>query len=277
LEKEKYMSTHKRVHTGAQNGFTLIELLIVIAIIAILAAILFPVFARARENARRASCQSNLKQIGLGVMQYTQDYDEKYPLTETSVGGVGNVRWRQMIQSYIKSSQVFACPSNTRNSVNFDNAAGNYPAIPVSYAANEHIMAEQDGRSMSSISSPSTRIMVVETIDDPTFGVWTPAVGYIGSPWAGNGNFLKAGNVPMLFAGHMGTSNYLFADGHVKALRPTKTMSPMNMWGRFDPQGDSDGAGCGAGSGFLPYRNPDCETPVASVLSALQVVESYYQ
>lgn len=64
---------------SSKKGFTLIELLVVIAIIAILAAILFPVFARARENARRASCQSNLKQIGLGILQYAQDYDERYP------------------------------------------------------------------------------------------------------------------------------------------------------------------------------------------------------
>ncbi|HEX8834883.1 MAG TPA: DUF1559 domain-containing protein, partial [Abditibacteriaceae bacterium] len=65
----------------ARRGFTLIELLVVIAIIAILASILFPVFARARENARRSSCQSNLKQIGLGIAQYTQDYDERTPAT----------------------------------------------------------------------------------------------------------------------------------------------------------------------------------------------------
>jgi prepilin-type N-terminal cleavage/methylation domain-containing protein len=70
---------HKVTPSRKRTGFTLIELLVVIAIIAILAAILFPVFARARENARRASCQSNLKQIGLAVYQYTQDYDEKCP------------------------------------------------------------------------------------------------------------------------------------------------------------------------------------------------------
>ena len=79
------------------RGFTLIELLVVIAIIAILASILFPVFARARENARRSSCQSNLKQIGLGVMQYVQDYDETYPWGPNQDGGVapptGTTRW----------------------------------------------------------------------------------------------------------------------------------------------------------------------------------------
>ncbi len=80
----------------AKSAFTLIELLVVIAIIAILAAILFPVFARARENARRSSCTSNLKQIGLGIIQYAQDYDEKYPVLRnngdpvTQQGGDGN-------------------------------------------------------------------------------------------------------------------------------------------------------------------------------------------
>src|SRR3954469_17430376 len=90
------------------RGFTLIELLVVIAIIAILAAILFPVFARARENARRAACQSNLKQIGLGIAQYTQDYDERLP----GVGGQNTTySWRSRIDPYIKSTQIFLCPS----------------------------------------------------------------------------------------------------------------------------------------------------------------------
>lgn len=95
-----------------KRGFTLIELLVVIAIIAILAAILFPVFARARENARRASCQSNLKQIALGIKQYIQDYDDVYPLvtdyftTASDYGG-----WARKIQPYLKSQQIFQCPS----------------------------------------------------------------------------------------------------------------------------------------------------------------------
>jgi len=86
-----------------KSGFTLIELLVVIAIIAILAAILFPVFARARENARRSSCQSNEKQIALGFKQYLQDYDEKYP--------VADANWPTAINVYTKSVQILRCPS----------------------------------------------------------------------------------------------------------------------------------------------------------------------
>ena len=92
----------KRSHLG----FTLIELLVVIAIIAILAAILFPVFARARENARRASCMSNLKQIGLGLMQYTQDYDEKYPCPgSTGYGGESRLLFWQKINPFQIASE----------------------------------------------------------------------------------------------------------------------------------------------------------------------------
>jgi prepilin-type N-terminal cleavage/methylation domain-containing protein len=117
-----------------RTAFTLIELLVVIAIIAILASILFPVFARARENARRASCQSNLKQIGLGIMQYTQDYDERIP--NATGGGTGGAAmdggwtyfstWpydpdtqqfdpsRGSLYPYVKSTQIYICPSDTK-------------------------------------------------------------------------------------------------------------------------------------------------------------------
>ena len=95
----------KSLHRNRRAGFTLIELLVVIAVIAILAAILFPAFARARENARCASCQSNLKQIGLGLMQYIQDYDESMPFEN----------WNTVTQPYLKSTQIFDCPSGARN------------------------------------------------------------------------------------------------------------------------------------------------------------------
>ena len=110
----------KNFHIKTQNSsnfrsaFTLIELLVVIAIIAILAAILFPVFARARENARRASCQSNLKQIALGIKQYIQDYDEKFPNQMVPGGNSANppVGWADTIQPYLKSLQIYQCPSD---------------------------------------------------------------------------------------------------------------------------------------------------------------------
>src|SRR6476660_2779871 len=101
-----------------RSAFTLIELLVVIAIIALLAAILFPVFARARENARKSSCSNNMKQIGLGMMQYVQDYDESYvyqPADGQYIGGVLNARmaapagitFADKLHSYIKSEQVW--------------------------------------------------------------------------------------------------------------------------------------------------------------------------
>lgn len=141
-----------------RKGFTLIELLVVIAIIALLAAILFPVFARARENARRSSCQSNLKQISLGIIQYAQDYDERMPWLagQTVYGGYTSwtdanplgmwyyysgpkTTWVDLTMPYIKSQQVFYCPS--------DKYAGQWKSTPygdntmglISYGMNAHM------------------------------------------------------------------------------------------------------------------------------------------
>ena len=114
-----------------QRGFTLIELLVVIAIIAILAAILFPVFAQAREKARQTQCLSNLKQIGNAVLMYAQDYDESYPIDSSSGGTLGGrpdpcSKWnpdrRPEMQTapYLKNTEVFRCPSSTRPNITWD-------------------------------------------------------------------------------------------------------------------------------------------------------------
>lgn len=116
----KFTEQQGKTMNQKTKGFTLIELLVVIAIIAILAAILFPVFARARENARRSSCQSNLKQMGLAVMQYTQDYDETYPrgLPQGPARVAGNgtgAGWGGQVYPYVKSMAVYTCPSSGAN------------------------------------------------------------------------------------------------------------------------------------------------------------------
>jgi prepilin-type N-terminal cleavage/methylation domain-containing protein/prepilin-type processing-associated H-X9-DG protein len=102
-----------QIRHASCKAFTLIELLIVIAIIALLAAILFPVFARARENAKRSSCQSNLKQISLGMAQYVQDYDEKFPCIWSGGSFPGSWHWMDSIMPYSKNDQIFNCPSDT--------------------------------------------------------------------------------------------------------------------------------------------------------------------
>jgi prepilin-type N-terminal cleavage/methylation domain-containing protein len=122
------------------KGFTLIELLVVIAIIAILAAILFPVFAKARENARRTSCINNLKQIGLGVMQYTQDYDDclprhfyGYPNTGGMPPGNGvdtNYKWMDVLHPYVKNTQLFVCPSDSAATAQYVYPPANRTAGP---------------------------------------------------------------------------------------------------------------------------------------------------
>jgi len=106
---------------GCKSGFTLIELLVVIAIIALLAAILFPVFERARENAYRATCQSNLKQLGLGFIQYEQDFDERFPAGYYLPAGVvcySGVNWGTNIFPYVKSDQLYLCPDDSGNKDN---------------------------------------------------------------------------------------------------------------------------------------------------------------
>ncbi len=110
-----------------KQGFTLIELLVVIAIIAILAAILFPVFARAREKARGASCASNCKQLALAVLMYAQDYDQKYPLSVPGCvvyQGAKPYQWWMLIYPYVKNGQLFMCPSSAVDVINDGGGCG---------------------------------------------------------------------------------------------------------------------------------------------------------
>lgn len=193
----------QRVSCKGRHGFTLIELLVVIAIIAILAAILFPVFARARENARRASCQSNQKQIGLGIMQYTQDYDEKYPR-----GAYANsIFWPVVIQPYLKSLQIYNCPSSE---IKYD------PTNPtaVSYGYNTILFERDNGVTqidftLAQLVKPAETLMLT----DSTYFRIMPKGGRLGT-YAGYDTELYWPKYR-----HLETCNVLFADGHVKALK----------------------------------------------------------
>ena len=118
------------------KGFTLIELLVVIAIIAILAAILFPVFAKAREKARQASCQSNEKQIGLAILQYVQDNDETYPVMFTPGNGAGYVSWTEPVYPYVKSVQVYKCPDQTQTGTTNGSIIISTPGLSNDYGGN---------------------------------------------------------------------------------------------------------------------------------------------
>jgi prepilin-type N-terminal cleavage/methylation domain-containing protein/prepilin-type processing-associated H-X9-DG protein len=201
--------------TRESKGFTLIELLVVIAIIAILAAILFPVFARARENARRSSCQSNLKQMGLGVLQYSQDYDEQFPycsMTDvidfnyprTSSDWAPNYLWQ--IQPYLKSTDVYICPST--NWSNPWSARG-----MTSYLVNGVLTrtASNTTRSMASIPEVSSIIQLQEYATHSSYYSEAPQ-------WEGVGTQFRYWLYSeTIYSGvHFNGGNLLFADGHVK-------------------------------------------------------------
>jgi len=223
-------SANQPANRSMKRGFTLIELLVVIAIIAILAAILFPVFARARENARRASCQSNLKQIGLGMAQYTQDFDERFPVLWADLNGDGahsvagqDFGWAALIQPYVKSTQILQCPSEP-NSGNSSPLSVNYS----DYFYNRNISSGATvSTSLSAVSFPSNTIMNGDYIGNVTNLGWaasnhngnsatTHNAGCPAAPATVGFNRTDNGNPSER---HLEGANYAFVDGHVKWLK----------------------------------------------------------
>ena len=231
-------SARNRVRRICGGGFTLIELLVVIAIIAIIAAILFPVFARARERARQASCLSNLKQIGLAIMQYTSDYDETYPVTVD--GALPPATWRGKTYAYSKSVAVYTCPSNPYNTISMPTDNGQFS---VSYGANETVMGSPNAPhkvvGVALVQNAATLFLVGESdsaaweihylAQPPFLPVMGPNDPLI-NPTCAQCHFAVGASHTELYAGHNGFGNWLFADGHVKSLRPSETCRPVNIW-----------------------------------------------
>ena len=230
------------------SAFTLIELLVVISIIALLAAILFPVFGRARENARRSSCQSNLKQIALGFTQYTQDYDERLPTVQdtggSSVTAAPGISWNYFskdasavptfdiaqtaIFPYLKNVQIFVCPSDTNGAKNGNsyatNGCMNGAVVTPSPATG---VAARVGKSLASFEESSRWLLLAEE-GSPSDRTKTTDDGYISVLFGDNNDFSGR---------HFDGSNLAFLDGHVKWIRADKIKADGYQIGGSGPVG----------------------------------------
>jgi prepilin-type N-terminal cleavage/methylation domain-containing protein/prepilin-type processing-associated H-X9-DG protein len=262
----------------SRSGFTLIELLVVIAIIAILAAILFPVFAKAREKARQTSCASNEKQLGLGFVQYVQDYDETFPCGLPAWGGgpLWGTGWAGQIYPYVRSKGVFMCPD--------DSTSAAAPAVALSYAENTNLtVAEAIGpakaANSSGLNAPANTVLLFEIQgnsgdpSDPTEGASATgdATGYSSLRVLPNGQYAtgaiagQAFPVSVLTASpvHTEGANYLACDGHVKWARGGRLSGGRNAndanlpqdlsgWIQASGTGAMDNGG-GGGSATLTF------------------------
>ena len=236
----------KTTNSGKISGFTLIELLVVIAIIAILAAILFPVFARARENARRTSCLSNTKQMGLGLMQYSQDYDE---MLVPNVGGNGNSEsWPDLLQPYLKSYQIFICPSATDSAP--DSTSKSKKGLVCHYVVNNVYWSNvtlgglfQAPRSLASVEDSAGTVFCADGVDGTGNGHVLQLVGN-GSPYltldmnAQPSTLTSGGTLNyqgVLRGRHFDGVAITFLDGHAKWMRLDKLVetSPAGNYRYF--------------------------------------------
>jgi prepilin-type N-terminal cleavage/methylation domain-containing protein/prepilin-type processing-associated H-X9-DG protein len=203
--------------TMTRRGFTLIELLVVIAIIAILAAILFPVFARAREKARQTSCMSNMKQVALGMMMYVQDYDERYMACWNGPVAPGDrgttcLGWQHVVYAYERNSQLAICPSYARNTWEYD-PAPNTVGMPWTYrygtyAANGQIVRAR--ASLSSIAKPADTVAAIEVYGDN--------ISYMPSE-GGAANYRNS---------HNEGTNIAWCDGHAKWMKVVTVAAGLN-------------------------------------------------
>ena len=252
----------------SRSAFTLIELLVVIAIIAILAAILFPVFAKVREKARQTSCQSNEKQISLGILQYLQDNDETMPSGNTATNANFGAGWAGQIYNYVKSQAVFKCPDEV--------ASGN----AVSYAYNSYLRGGTPSGTLSQQAAPSTTVLLWEVYGfASTYGLNVGSdEGYVENGSSNTINISPAGDgynicntpngwiAPAKPAGpatngaaarhapdvpNAGGAEYAFADGHVKFMR-----YPMVSSGNTAPNPVGNGA-LGQNNTFAATFNPN--------------------
>ncbi|HZO87508.1 MAG TPA: DUF1559 domain-containing protein [Chthonomonadaceae bacterium] len=192
-----------------QRAFTLIELLVVIAIIAVLAAILFPVFAQAREKARQTVCLSNMKQIALGIYMYAQDYDETLPTTADD----GRLSWIDQIVPYVKNDQIRRCPS--------DSGFALHPEHKSSYGVNNYFGL---GMSLAAISTPSDTIYAAELVGENEDDHFHPM--YWGNVPDNDWAWRNGKPTEVAYARHNGGANYAFLDNHAKWLRFEMTYNP---------------------------------------------------
>ena len=197
------------------RGFTLIELLVVIAIIAILAAILFPVFARAREKARQTACLNNVKQLSLAVMQYVQDYDEVLPASYYPGNPADSNAWYEKIQPYVKNTQVQVCPSERSRAIGY---GWNYDFIGYGSSTSIRVYALAD------IEKPAETIMMA---DAGNYVIYSPSrYGYQPSPGVTTYDYNVAG------LRHNDGAILGFVDGHAKWLTGNDYLYSTELWDR---------------------------------------------
>jgi hypothetical protein len=278
-----------------KSAFTLIELLVVIAIIAILAAILFPVFAQAREKARAISCLSNLKQAGLAYAMYTQDYDETTPIQrayDNLKQGTGGPYWYVLLQPYVKNWGLMVCPDRTATTTK---TGVNYPTAVngrlLGYGYNDGWISDSSlgltlqtkipdplnpggtvsarpGRSIAGIQAPADTVAFGDTYDTPGYSIAMD-------------NLLGGSDAPATTSGlrHNGNLNFVFVDGHAKIIhmqvgkysngyivtRPSNEVDGQKWC--YDPNATPDASFGGPGDGY----------PIVSATASCQeAVHDYY-